>query len=69
MLFRYILKRLLSAGPVLLAVSTIVFFLIHAIPGDPIDLIIGEKALAVDRARLAQDLHLDEPSAECSSRS
>ena len=56
MLFRYVLKRLLSAVPVLLAVSTIVFFLIHAIPGDPIDLIVGERALAVDRARLAQDL-------------
>ena len=41
--------------------STIVFFLIHAIPGDPIDLIIGEQALAVDRAQLAHELHLDEP--------
>lgn len=63
MIFRYIVKRLLSALPVLLAVSTIVFFLIHAIPGDPVDLIVGEQALAVDRARLAHDLHLDEPIA------
>ncbi|MBT3181340.1 MAG: ABC transporter permease [Deltaproteobacteria bacterium] len=57
----YIIKRLLSALPVLLAVSTIVFFLIHAIPGDPVDLIVGEHALAVDRAELAHELHLDEP--------
>lgn len=47
--------------PVLLAVSTIVFFLIHAIPGDPVDLILGEQALSIDRAALKSDLHLDEP--------
>lgn len=64
MILRYIIKRLLSAVPVLLAVSTIVFFLIHAIPGDPVDLIIGEHALAGDRATLAHELHLDEPIAK-----
>jgi len=61
MLFQYIIKRLFSAIPVLLAVSTIVFFLIHAIPGDPIDLIIGEQALPADRAQLAHELRLDQP--------
>jgi peptide/nickel transport system permease protein len=60
---RYLLKRLLMLIPVLWAVSTIVFFLIHAIPGDPTDLILGERALAVDRATLARQLHLDEPVA------
>jgi peptide/nickel transport system permease protein len=47
--------------PVLFAVSTIVFFLIHAIPGDPVDLIAGDRALPMDRVMLAHDLHLDEP--------
>ncbi len=61
MLFQYIVKRLLTVIPVLLAVSTIVFFLIHAIPGDPVDLILGEQALAVDKAQLMRELHLDEP--------
>ena len=59
--FRYIARRLLTMVPVLFTVSTIVFFLLHAIPGDPIDLIVGEQALAADRARLAHELHLDEP--------
>jgi len=61
MLLQYIIKRLLTVIPVLLAVSTIVFFLIHAIPGDPVDLILGEQALAVDKAQLMHELHLDEP--------
>jgi peptide/nickel transport system permease protein len=64
MLLQYIVKRLLMVIPVMLAVSTIVFFLIHAIPGDPVDLILGEQALAVDKAALSKQLHLDEPVAE-----
>lgn len=47
--------------PILFAVSTIVFFLIHIVPGDPVDLIIGERALPADRARLARELKLDRP--------
>ncbi len=62
-MFQYIVKRVLTAVPVLLAVSTIVFFLIHAIPGDPVDLILGEQALAADRVQLRAQLHLDEPLA------
>jgi len=52
------------ALPVMLAVATIVFFLIHAIPGDPVDLILGEQALSVDRAELAREMGLDRPIAE-----
>lgn len=61
MLFRYIIKRILMALPVMFAVATIVFALIHVIPGDPIDFILGEQALSIDRAQLAKELHLDEP--------
>lgn len=57
----YLLKRLLLALPVMLAVATIVFFLIHAVPGDPVDLLLGEQALAADRAQLAHALGLDQP--------
>jgi peptide/nickel transport system permease protein len=60
-MFHYIVKRMLVAIPVLFTISTIVFMLIHVIPGDPVDLIVGEQALATDRARLAHELHLDEP--------
>ncbi len=64
MVLVYIIKRLLAALPVLLAVSTIVFFLIHAIPGDPVDLILGDNAIQADRAELVKNLHLDEPVAK-----
>lgn len=57
----FFLKRLLYAVPVLFAVSTAVFFLSHTIPGDPVDLILGEQALSTDKARLTQQLHLDKP--------
>lgn len=60
-MFKYVLKRILFMIPVLWAVSTIVFFLIHIVPGDPVDLIIGEQALAADRAAFEHQLHLDEP--------
>jgi peptide/nickel transport system permease protein len=58
---RYLLRRLFSIIPVLFAVATIVFLIIHLIPGDPVDLILGERALPVDRARFAHELKLDQP--------
>ncbi len=63
MLRRYVIRRIIGLLPVMLAVASIVFFLIHAIPGDPVDLILGERALVADRAQLSQRLHLDEPVA------
>lgn len=47
--------------PILFVVSTIVFFLVHLIPGDPVDFILGEQALAVDREALRHELKLDLP--------
>jgi len=40
-LFQYILKRLLQLIPVLLVISVLVFSLIHLIPGDPAEIILG----------------------------
>ncbi len=57
----YIIRRVLSLFPILFLVATIVFFIHHIVPGDPVDLIIGEQALPADRARLAEDLGLNEP--------
>lgn len=57
----YLLKRFIALLPILFVVSTIVFFMIHVIPGDPVDLIIGEQALATDRERIAHELKLDRP--------
>lgn len=56
-----ILRRILFALPVIWGVSTFVFLIIHLIPGDPIDLMLGETASAVNRAELRQQLGLDRP--------
>lgn len=55
------LWRLLQAIPTLLGVVTLVFFLLHLVPGDPVDALLGETALAADREAMRQALHLDEP--------
>jgi len=60
-MLRYTLRRLLFLLPILYAVSTLVFFFIHVIPGDPVDAILGEQALVSDRQALRRQLHLDEP--------
>lgn len=57
----FILRRLLLLFPLLLGISVIVFSLIHLIPGDPIDIILGERAETADKENLRKTLHLDKP--------
>jgi peptide/nickel transport system permease protein len=45
-------------------VVTLVFFLLHLIPGDPVDAILGENAAASDREALRHHLGLDRPLPE-----
>ena len=58
---RYIIKRCLQALPVLFGVSTLVFFLIHFIPGDPVDMMLGENALPANKEALREQLGLHLP--------
>lgn len=57
----FFLRRLLVTLPILLGVVTLVFFLLHLIPGDPVELMLGETAPAADRAQLRHQLGLDRP--------
>ncbi|HHH38746.1 MAG TPA: ABC transporter permease [Sedimenticola sp.] len=59
----YLLSRLLSALLVVLGVVCLVFFLIHLVPGDPVEVMLGESARAADREALRQALGLDQPLA------
>ncbi|MCH8844368.1 MAG: ABC transporter permease [SAR324 cluster bacterium] len=59
----YLLRRLLWTLPVLLGVLTLVFFLLHLVPGDPVDVMLGENALPADRALMRAELGLDRPLA------
>ncbi len=54
-------SRLLSALITLFGVVTLVFFLIHFIPGDPVEYILGDSARPADRNALRQQLGLDQP--------
>ena len=57
----YIVKRLLSAIPVLLGITVIVFLIMAMIPGDPATAILGSYATPENVAKLNRDLGRDEP--------
>ena len=57
----FIIKRLILLFPVVFGVLTLVFVLIHLIPGDPVDLMLGENARTIDKEKLREELRLNEP--------
>ena len=57
----YILKRLISAIPVLLGITIIVFLIMSLIPGDPATAILGSYATPENVAKINRDLGLDKP--------
>ena len=63
-MLHYIIKRLLLLVPIVLGVVTLVFFLVHMIPGDPVEIMMGEQAQAADKEALRHELRLDQPVAE-----
>ena len=61
-MWRYIGRRLAVAVPTLWAVTTLVFFLMRVLPGDPAELLLAESGASAEAiARLRAQLGLDEP--------
>jgi ABC-type dipeptide/oligopeptide/nickel transport system permease component len=60
---RYLVRRLLLTVPVLLGVATLVFALIHLVPGDPAQAMLGEGATQEEVNKLRTSLGLDRPLA------
>jgi len=58
---RYFVRRVLLTVPVLLGVATLVFSLIHLVPGDPAQAMMGDGASPQDVAELRAKLGLDQP--------
>ncbi len=56
-----LIQRVLGTMLVVLGVTCLVFFLIHFIPGDPVDVMLGEMARPADRVALRNALGLDQP--------
>jgi ABC-type dipeptide/oligopeptide/nickel transport system permease component len=60
-MLRFLLRRLLMTIPVLIGVATLVFSLIHLIPGDPVQAMLGDSATPEEVAALRQRMGLDRP--------
>jgi ABC-type dipeptide/oligopeptide/nickel transport system permease component len=63
-MLRYLVRRLLLTIPVLLGVATLVFALIHLVPGDPAQSMLGDGASPEEVLKLRQALGLDKPLVE-----
>ncbi len=60
-MMKYLLSRILLFLPAFLGAVTLIFFLIHLIPGDPVEVMLGETASPADKEILRQELGLDQP--------
>jgi peptide/nickel transport system permease protein len=58
---RFLVRRILLTIPVVLGVATLVFSLIHLVPGDPVQAMLGESASPADITELRGRLGLDRP--------
>ncbi|MDH3404967.1 MAG: ABC transporter permease [Acidobacteriota bacterium] len=60
-MIRYALRRLAQTLPLALFVCALVFSLIHLIPGDPVEIMLGDGARPAEVEALRRDLGLDRP--------
>ena len=63
-MIRNLFEQLFDTAVVVFGVVTLVFFLLVLIPGDPVDVVLGESAQAADRDAMRQALGLDRPLPE-----
>ncbi len=55
------ISRLFSFFTVIFGVLVLTFFLIHLVPGDPVEVMLGESASMADREALREELGLNKP--------
>ncbi|HEY2419917.1 MAG TPA: ABC transporter permease [Neobacillus sp.] len=60
-MFTYTVRRIFSLLPVLIGMTLIVFAIIHAIPGNPAQVILGQRATPQAIAEVTKQLGLDRP--------
>lgn len=58
-MFRFAITRLIGTLPVLIGVCVMTFLLVHLVPGDPVDMMLGEQASQQDKENLRRELGLD----------
>ncbi len=57
----FLIKKLSSFFTVIFGVLLLTFLLIHLVPGDPVEVMLGESASTTDRETLRADLGLNQP--------
>ncbi len=57
----YIIKRILTAIPILIGIVFLIFLMLQVVPGDPITVMMKEKANPEVIANLTERMHLDDP--------
>ncbi|HET9977760.1 MAG TPA: ABC transporter permease subunit [Burkholderiaceae bacterium] len=63
-MFAFLLKRLALLVPTFFGITLVAFFLIRLVPGDPIEVMVGERRLDPEaHARLVTQMGLDQPLA------
>src|SRR5262250_2652264 len=60
-MLRRVLRHLVLVLPTLLGVVVLVFAFLHLVPGDPVEIMLGESAAPAQVAALRHDLGLDRP--------
>ncbi|RDD60852.1 ABC transporter permease subunit [Ferruginivarius sediminum] len=61
-MFRFAITRIAVLLPTFIGVTVIAFSLIRLIPGDPVELLAGERGISAERhAKLMQEMGLDRP--------
>jgi peptide/nickel transport system permease protein len=60
-MLRYVVRRLLLLVPILVGVSILIFFWVHALPGNPASALLGERATPELVKRYKERYGLDKP--------
>ncbi|GAB4335677.1 MAG: ABC transporter permease subunit [Flammeovirgaceae bacterium] len=60
-MLKFVIKRLFYGFLVLFGVILVVFFLFHALPGDPVEMMAGPRADMQTRENIRRELGLDKP--------
>ncbi|TIO72331.1 ABC transporter permease [Mesorhizobium sp.] len=59
----YLVKRIVLAVAIIVIAVTLLFLMIHAVPGDPVATLLGPRATPEMKAQLYQQMGLDKPLA------
>ncbi len=60
-MLKFVFRRILHGIPVLAGVLIIIFFLFHALPGDPTRMLLGQRSDMAGIESIRKDLGLDKP--------